>query len=127
MQFDSGSVAHVNFSLHGASHEINAPFSASSSVHISSSAVGNPSGNTDAPPLPPATIAQAVVARSAEITTLTKKQPQSTQPEVVVVQKKKQSAVKIADSTPIERIVLLGERHSGTNWITDHLDECFGD
>jgi hypothetical protein len=23
------------------------------------------------------------------------------------------------------RIILLGERHSGTNWITDHLNECF--
>ena len=23
------------------------------------------------------------------------------------------------------RIILLGERHSGTNWITDHLKECF--
>ena len=27
---------------------------------------------------------------------------------------------------PVERIALLGERHSGTNWITDHLQECFG-
>ena len=26
---------------------------------------------------------------------------------------------------PVEKIVLLGERHSGTNWITDHLRECF--
>ena len=26
----------------------------------------------------------------------------------------------------IERVALLGERHSGTNWITDHLRECFG-
>ena len=26
---------------------------------------------------------------------------------------------------PVEKIVLLGERHSGTNWITDHLTECF--
>lgn len=24
-------------------------------------------------------------------------------------------------------ISLIGERHSGTNWITDHLQECFGD
>jgi hypothetical protein len=136
MQFDSGSVVQVNFSSHEASHEINnAPPQPSSS----SSAVGNPSGNTDAPPLPPPVAiaaqsksSQAAVTRSAEITTvMTKKQPQSTQsPEVVAIvqKKKKQSSVKIADSTtPIERIVLLGERHSGTNWITDHLDECFGD
>ncbi|KAL3816214.1 hypothetical protein ACHAXA_001270, partial [Cyclostephanos tholiformis] len=26
---------------------------------------------------------------------------------------------------PVEQIILLGERHSGTNWITDHLTECF--
>ena len=26
---------------------------------------------------------------------------------------------------PIKKIILLGERHSGTNWITDHLSECF--
>lgn len=26
---------------------------------------------------------------------------------------------------PVEKIILLGERHSGTNWITDHLEECF--
>ena len=26
---------------------------------------------------------------------------------------------------PVKQIVLLGERHSGTNWITDHLTECF--
>jgi hypothetical protein len=132
MQFDSGSVVQVNFSSHEASHEItNAPPLSSSSA----SSVGNP--NTDAPPLPPPVAiaaqsksSQAAVARSAEITTVvTKKQPQSTQPEgvAIVQKKKKQSSVKIADSTPIERIVLLGERHSGTNWITDHLDECFGD
>jgi hypothetical protein len=28
---------------------------------------------------------------------------------------------------PVEKIVLLGERHGGTNWITDHLADCFGD
>ncbi|KAL9182119.1 hypothetical protein ACHAXT_012771 [Thalassiosira profunda] len=28
---------------------------------------------------------------------------------------------------PVEKLILLGERHSGTNWITDHLRECFGD
>jgi hypothetical protein len=26
---------------------------------------------------------------------------------------------------PLEQIILVGERHSGTNWITDHLTECF--
>ncbi|KAL7484707.1 hypothetical protein ACHAW6_011150 [Cyclotella cf. meneghiniana] len=26
---------------------------------------------------------------------------------------------------PVDKIVLLGERHSGTNWITDHLQDCF--
>ena len=29
--------------------------------------------------------------------------------------------------TSIEQIILLGERHSGTNWITDYLIDCFGD
>mmetsp|Transcript_9395 Transcript_9395/g.18845 ORF Transcript_9395/g.18845 Transcript_9395/m.18845 type:complete len:359 (+) Transcript_9395:90-1166(+) len=28
-------------------------------------------------------------------------------------------------SEPVTKIILLGERHSGTNWITDHLEECF--
>eukprot|EP00571_Detonula_confervacea_P007757 CAMPEP_0172325308 /NCGR_PEP_ID=MMETSP1058-20130122/53658_1 /TAXON_ID=83371 /ORGANISM="Detonula confervacea, Strain CCMP 353" /LENGTH=399 /DNA_ID=CAMNT_0013041821 /DNA_START=81 /DNA_END=1280 /DNA_ORIENTATION=+ len=28
---------------------------------------------------------------------------------------------------PVEHIILLGERHSGTNWITDHLIECFNE
>jgi len=28
---------------------------------------------------------------------------------------------------PVTSINLLGERHSGTNWITDHLVDCFGD
>ncbi len=38
------------------------------------------------------------------------------------------NAAKKAPSTsikPVEKIVLLGERHSGTNWITDHLRACF--
>ena len=35
--------------------------------------------------------------------------------------------VRNTSETPVEKIVLLGERHSGTNWITDHLQECFGD
>ena len=26
---------------------------------------------------------------------------------------------------PVEKIVVLGERHSGTNWIEDYLRECF--
>ena len=26
----------------------------------------------------------------------------------------------------IKSIHLVGERHSGTNWITDHLEDCFG-
>jgi hypothetical protein len=26
---------------------------------------------------------------------------------------------------PVEKIILLGERHSGTNWITDYLTGCF--
>jgi hypothetical protein len=30
-------------------------------------------------------------------------------------------------SKPPEKLVLLGERHGGTNWITDHLAACFGD
>lgn len=32
----------------------------------------------------------------------------------------------LADLQPVEKIALLGERHSGTNWITDHLRDCFG-
>ena len=28
---------------------------------------------------------------------------------------------------PVTSINLIGERHSGTNWITDHLVDCFGD
>lgn len=32
----------------------------------------------------------------------------------------------VRNTAPVERIILLGERHSGTNWITDHLDKCFG-
>lgn len=28
---------------------------------------------------------------------------------------------------PVTSINLLGERHSGTNWITNHLVDCFGD
>lgn len=28
---------------------------------------------------------------------------------------------------PVSTISLIGERHSGTNWITDHLEDCFGD
>ena len=27
----------------------------------------------------------------------------------------------------IQQIILLGERHSGTNWITDYLVDCFGE
>lgn len=32
---------------------------------------------------------------------------------------------KASYTQPVEKIVLIGERHSGTNWITDHLTECF--
>ena len=28
---------------------------------------------------------------------------------------------------PVASINLIGERHSGTNWITDHLVDCFSD
>ena len=27
----------------------------------------------------------------------------------------------------VQHILLLGERHSGTNWITDHLVDCFAE
>ena len=27
----------------------------------------------------------------------------------------------------VTAISLMGERHSGTNWIADHLTKCFGD
>jgi hypothetical protein len=30
------------------------------------------------------------------------------------------------DTSVVTTISLIGERHSGTNWITDHLAECFG-
>ena len=33
----------------------------------------------------------------------------------------------IGDTTKVSTINLIGERHSGTNWITDHLRDCFGD
>ena len=29
--------------------------------------------------------------------------------------------------TLVNAISLMGERHSGTNWIADHLSQCFGD
>ncbi|KAL3800301.1 hypothetical protein HJC23_003597 [Cyclotella cryptica] len=32
-----------------------------------------------------------------------------------------------AKSALVNAISLMGERHSGTNWIADHLTECFGD
>jgi len=28
---------------------------------------------------------------------------------------------------PVQQIILLGERHSGTNWINDHLEDCFNE
>ncbi len=31
------------------------------------------------------------------------------------------------DQYPVTNIALIGERHSGTNWITDHLQDCFGE
>ena len=31
------------------------------------------------------------------------------------------------DTSTVTSISLIGERHSGTNWITDHLTECFSD
>ena len=37
------------------------------------------------------------------------------------------NVMEILSTTPVEKIVLLGERHSGTNWITDHLTACFQD
>ena len=30
-------------------------------------------------------------------------------------------------ATGVTSITLIGERHSGTNWITDDLNDCFGD
>lgn len=45
----------------------------------------------------------------------------------------KQQSVNDDGSSDIEKkisptqIILLGERHSGTNWITDYLIDCFGD
>ena len=33
----------------------------------------------------------------------------------------------VAASTARPSLHLLGERHSGTKWMTDHLTECFGD
>ena len=31
------------------------------------------------------------------------------------------------DKGKASTINLIGERHSGTNWITDHLVDCFGE
>lgn len=31
------------------------------------------------------------------------------------------------DQYQVTNIALIGERHSGTNWITDHLQDCFGE
>ena len=31
------------------------------------------------------------------------------------------------NTKPVKKIILLGERHSGTNWILGHLTECFQD
>lgn len=31
------------------------------------------------------------------------------------------------DTSTVTSISLIGERHSGTNWITDHLTKCFSD
>jgi hypothetical protein len=51
-----------------------------------------------------------------------------TQVEVLVEEEAKEENTPRGDmSNPVEKIVLLGERHGGTNWITDHLAECFGD
>ena len=38
-----------------------------------------------------------------------------------------QNVEKKISPTSIRQIILLGERHSGTNWITDYLIDCFGD
>jgi len=38
-----------------------------------------------------------------------------------------QNYVEKKSLTSIQQIILLGERHSGTNWITDYLVDCFGD
>jgi hypothetical protein len=34
---------------------------------------------------------------------------------------------RLQDTSQVTSISLMGERHSGTNWITDHLTDCFGD
>jgi hypothetical protein len=38
---------------------------------------------------------------------------------------KKEEPPQAPTTTPVQQIILLGERHSGTNWITDYLTECF--
>ena len=38
-----------------------------------------------------------------------------------------QNYVEKISSPTVQQIILLGERHSGTNWITDYLVDCFGD
>lgn len=38
-----------------------------------------------------------------------------------------QGAVDYNRDKPATSINLIGERHSGTNWINDHLQDCFGD
>ena len=40
-------------------------------------------------------------------------------------EEKKEGVDKPNNDEPVKQIILLGERHSGTNWITDHLNGCF--
>jgi len=37
------------------------------------------------------------------------------------------SSGKIQPPQPVEQLILVGERHSGTDWITDYLTACFQD
>jgi len=43
------------------------------------------------------------------------------QPALILVEKTQPSK----STNPVEQIILLGERHSGADWIADRLTECF--
>lgn len=40
---------------------------------------------------------------------------------------KTNSITKVSPPPKAQQIFFIGERHSGTNWMFDHLVECFGD
>ena len=59
-----------------------------------------------------------IMLRNVQITSINSRSDQ-------ISWKEMEEAEEAHYAKPVEKIVLLGERHSGTNWITDHLRECF--